>query len=187
MKFTETGIAGAWRVDIELHADSRGFFARSFCRQEFARHGMSDRVVQCNISWNERAGTLRGMHYQLAPSAEAKLVRCTRGRLFDAIVDLRPESPSHLRWIGIELTAESRNALFVPEGCAHGFQTLVDDTEVFYQMSEFYAPELARGFRWDDPSFGIEWPLAPSTISDQDRGLPLYREGGEGREGADGA
>lgn len=144
MKMAETGIAGAWRVEIEPHADSRGFFARSFCQQEFARHGKSDRVVQCNISYNERAGTLRGMQYQLAPSAEAKLVRSTRGRLFDAIVDLRPDSPSHLCWIGIELTAESRNALYVSEGCAHGFQTLVDETEVFNQMSEFCAPS-SRG------------------------------------------
>lgn len=175
MKLTETAIAGAWRIEIEPHSDERGFFARSFCQREFASLGLNDRVAQCNVSFNERAGTLRGMHYQRAPSAEAKLVRCTRGRLWDVIVDLRQDSPSFLQWIGVELTAQQRNALYVPEGCAHGFQTLEDETEVFYQMSEFYAPELARGFCWDDPRFGIEWPLEPTCLSDQDRSLPSYR------------
>lgn len=178
MKFTETQIEGAWVVELEPHADERGFFARSFCQHEFAERGLSDQVAQCNVSYNARAGTVRGMHYQLAPSAEAKLVRCTAGSIYDAIVDLRPTSPSHLRWFGVELRAEARNALYVPEGCAHGFQTLRDDTEVFYQMSEFYAPELARGFRYDDPQFGIPWPLPPTSVSEKDLALLPYAPGG---------
>jgi len=177
MKFVETKIEGAWIVEIEPHADERGFFARSFCRHEFADRGLSDVVAQCNVSFNARAGTLRGMHYQLPPSAEAKLVRCTAGAIYDAIVDLRPGSPSHLEWIGVELRADARNALYVPEGCAHGFQTLVDETEVFYQMSEFHAPELARGFHFDDPRFGIAWPLDPTCISARDLELAPYDPG----------
>lgn len=172
---TETELNGAWLIEIEPHTDERGFFARSFCQREFAELGMNDAVAQCNISYNERAGTLRGMHYQLAPSAEAKLVRCTSGAIYDAIVDLRNDSSSYLRWIAAELTAENRTALYIPEGFGHGFQTLTDHTEVFYQMSEFYTPELARGFRWDDSQFAIDWPLEVTCISSDDRALSAFR------------
>lgn len=171
MKFVETSIAGAYVLELEAHRDERGFFARSFCQREFAEHGLSPVVAQCNVSFNARAGTLRGMHAQRPPSAEAKLVRCTSGAIYDAIVDVRPDSPSYLTWFAVELTSAARNALYVPEGCAHGFQTLVDDTEVFYQMSEFFAPGLAVGFRYDDPRFAIEWPLAPTCVSEKDLAL----------------
>jgi dTDP-4-dehydrorhamnose 3,5-epimerase len=174
MKFVETKIQGAFVVEVEPHRDERGFFARSFCQREFAEHGLSDVVAQCNVSYNEKAGTLRGMHFQLPPSAEAKLVRTTAGAIFDAIVDVRPQSPSYLAVVGVELRADLRNALYVPEGCAHGFQTLVDDTEVFYQMSEFYAPQLARGFRYDDPRMAIPWPLEPTVISANDLALAPF-------------
>ncbi len=177
MRATKTEIEGAWALHLEPHADERGFFARSFCRDEFEVLGINPAVVQCNVSFNDRAGTLRGMHYQLAPSAEAKLVRCTSGGIYDAIVDLRPDSPSYRTWIAVELTADNREALYVPEGCAHGFQTLADRTEVFYQMSEFYAPQAARGFRYDDPQFGIEWPRDVACISDKDLELEPYSEG----------
>ena len=177
MKFVETEIEGAWIVELELHSDERGFFARSFCQREFEERGLSPVVAQCNVSFNERAGTLRGMHYQLPPSAEAKLVRCTAGAIYDAIVDVREDSPSYLRQVAVELRAEARNALYVPEGCAHGFQTLVDQTEVFYQMNEFYAPELARGFRYDDPRFAIPWPLEPTCISEKDLALDPFQAG----------
>ncbi len=175
MKFVETELPGAWQVDLEPHRDERGFFARSFCRDEFAARGLSPVVAQCNVSWNARAGTLRGMHYQLAPSAEAKLVRCTAGAIWDAIVDLRPDSPTFRRWTARELSAEDRGALYVPEGFAHGFLTLRDETEVFYQMSASYAPARARGFRWDDPAIGIAWPAAPAVISEADRALGCFR------------
>lgn len=171
MKFSATAIAGAFVVEIEPRTDDRGFFARSFCQREFAEYGLSDVVAQCNVSYNARAGTLRGMHYQLPPSAEAKLVRCTSGAIYDAIADVRRDSASYLEWVGVELRADARNALYVPEGCAHGFQTLVDDTEVVYQMSEFHAPDLARGFRYDDPRFGIPWPLEVSVVSEKDATL----------------
>lgn len=182
MRATRTEIEGAWVLHLEPHVDERGFFARSFCREEFAALGLNDVVAQCNVSFNERAGTLRGMHYQLAPSAEAKLVRCTRGGIYDAIVDLRPDSPSYRRWIGVELTEENRDALYVPEGCAHGFQTLADRTEVFYQMSEFHAPGAARGFRYDDPQFGIAWPLEVACISDKDLALGPFDDAAETRD-----
>ncbi len=174
MRLTETDIQGAFIVDLEPHRDERGFFARSFCQHEFEDRGLSPVVAQCNVSFNAQAGTLRGMHYQLPPSAEAKLVRCTSGGIYDAIVDVRPSSPTYLETVGVELTAENRSALYVPEGCAHGFQTLTDDTEVFYQMSEFYAPGLARGFRYDDPRFAIAWPLEPSCVSENDLALAPY-------------
>ena len=176
MRATRTEIAGSMILHLERHADERGFFARSFCREEFEALGLNPAVAQCNVSFNVRAGTVRGMHYQLAPSAEAKLVRATRGGIYDAIVDLRPDSPSYRRWIAVELTAENRDALYVPEGCAHGFQTLSDDTEVFYQMSEFYAPDLGRGFRYDDPEIAIDWPLDVSCIAEKDLELPPFAE-----------
>ncbi|MGB7537224.1 MAG: dTDP-4-dehydrorhamnose 3,5-epimerase [Anaerolineales bacterium] len=171
MVFSATGLPGVFVIDPEPHADSRGFFARTFCQNEFAGHGINFSVAQCNISSNTVKGTLRGMHYQSEPFAEAKLVRCTMGALYDVVVDLRPGSPAFRQWLGMELTAQNRRALYIPEGLAHGFQTLVDDTEVLYQMSEFYHPECARGVRWDDSAFKIEWPIKNPLISDRDRGF----------------
>jgi len=173
--FRETEIPGAFVIDLERREDERGFFARAWCADEFAAHGLSTRLVQANLSYNESAGTLRGMHFQRAPHEEAKLIRCTRGSLFDAIVDLRPDSPAFKRWIGVELSAENRRALYVPEGCAHGYQTLEDGTESLYLVSEFYAPESEGGVRWDDPAFGIEWPDADNrTLSPKDAAWPDF-------------
>jgi dTDP-4-dehydrorhamnose 3,5-epimerase len=173
--FTETEVAGAFVIDLETRSDERGFFARTFCRREFEEHGLNPEIAQSNLSLSASAGTLRGMHLQLPPHEEAKLVRCTSGALYDVALDLRPESPSYLRWVGVELTAENRRMLYVPEGCAHGFQTLLPDTEAFYQVSAAYAPEAERGFRWDDVAFGIEWPdAAERTISEKDEQWPDY-------------
>jgi dTDP-4-dehydrorhamnose 3,5-epimerase len=169
MIFKELSLVGAYVVELQKHTDERGFFARSWCQREFEEHGLDAQLVQCNISYNARRGTLRGMHYQLPPFAEAKLVRCTRGALYDVIIDLRPNSPTFLRWAAAELTADNRAALYVPQGFAHGFQTLCDDTEVFYQMSEVYAPDCARGVRWDDPLFGVVWPEPAGVISARDQ------------------
>jgi dTDP-4-dehydrorhamnose 3,5-epimerase len=170
MIFRETPIAGAVLIELELLADERGSFARTFAAEEFEAHGLEARVVQCNTSTNVRAGTLRGLHYQAAPHAEAKLVRCVRGSIYDVVVDLRPESPTYCAWHGVELSASNGRELFIPTGLAHGFQTLEDDTEVLYQMSEAYSAEHARGVRWDDPVFGIEWPETDArTISERDR------------------
>jgi dTDP-4-dehydrorhamnose 3,5-epimerase len=169
MRFTPTTLAGAWIVDPNPHEDIRGLFARTFCAREFRDQGLADAFVQCNTSWNARKGTVRGLHYQLPPSCEAKLVRCTAGALWDVIVDLRPDSRTHLKHIGVELTAANRRALYIPEMFAHGFQTLKENTEVFYQMNEFYAPNLATGLRYDDPKLGIEWPLAVAAISERDQ------------------
>ena len=175
MIFTPTELDGAWLVDLDRREDDRGFFARAWCEREFAEHGLSTEVVQCNISFNHRKGTLRGMHYQVEPHAEIKLVRCTRGALFDVIVDLRPDSPTHARWLGVELTADNRRALYIPAGFAHGYQTLADATETFYQVSAFWTPEAERGVRWDDPAFGIEWPDPdPPVLSEKDRAWPDY-------------
>lgn len=160
MIFKETKLAGAFVVEQELFADERGFFARSWSEREFAAAGLDARLSECNISFNHRRGTLRGMHFQRAPHAQAKLVRCTMGAIYDVIIDLRPASPTFKEWVGVELTAENRRMLYVPETFAHGFQTLVDNTEVFYQMSEVFAPDCAGGVRWNDPAFGIEWPEA---------------------------
>jgi dTDP-4-dehydrorhamnose 3,5-epimerase len=168
MIFTETKLKGAYLIDIEKNEDERGFFARSWCRDEFEKHGLNPHLVQCNISFNKKRGTLRGMHYQVAPFAEAKLVRCTIGAIYDVVIDLRSDSPTFKQWFSVELTAQNRRALYVPEGFAHGFQTLVDDTEVFYQMSEFYHPEYARGIHWDDPTIGVEWPILNPIISQKD-------------------
>jgi dTDP-4-dehydrorhamnose 3,5-epimerase len=173
--FVETELPGAVLVELERHDDERGFFARAWCRREFEENGLCGALVQCNIAFNHRAGTLRGLHYQVAPSEEAKLVRCTRGAVFDALVDLRPDSRTYKRWIGIELTAENRRALYVPEGFAHGYQTLVDASETLYHASEYYSPEAERGVRWDDPAFGIDWPAARTRIiSDKDRSWPDF-------------
>ena len=173
MKFIETKLKGAYLIEPELLEDKRGFFARTFCQKEFEAYGLNPRIAQCNLSYNKHKGTLRGMHYQAAPKAETKLVRCTRGAIYDVIIDLRPESPTYCQWIAEELYAENSKMMYSPEGFAHGFQTLKDDTEVFYQMSEFYSPEHARGVRWDDPAFGIKWPLNTKIISEKDDNYPL--------------
>jgi dTDP-4-dehydrorhamnose 3,5-epimerase len=175
MFFNETKLPGAFVIEPQRLEDERGFFSRSFCRHEFAQRGLNPDVAQCNISFNRDAGTLRGMHYQEAPHMEDKLIRCTRGRLHDVIVDLRRESSTFTQWIAVELTGDNGRMLYVPKGCAHGFQTLEDNTEVFYQMSEFYHAESARGVRWDDPAFGIEWPAEVELIiSERDRNWPDY-------------
>jgi len=176
MIFRETELGGAFVVEPERFEDERGFFARGWSRREFEERGLDARLVETNISFNRRRGTLRGMHFQSAPRAQAKLVRCTMGAIYDVVVDLRPESPTFKRWVGVELSADNRLMLFVPEGFAHGFQTLADETEVFYQMSEYYAPETAGGVRWDDPAFGIEWPDAPARIiNERDANYPDFR------------
>jgi dTDP-4-dehydrorhamnose 3,5-epimerase len=168
MRFRETKLKGAYLVEPERLEDERGFFARTWCQREFEAHGLNPRLVQCSVAFNRKTGTLRGMHYQAAPHAEAKLVRCTMGAIYDVILDLRPASLTLRQWIAEELTAENRRALYIPEGCAHGFQTLADNTEVLYQMSEFYYPERASAVRWNDPAFQIEWPLPPTAISRKD-------------------
>jgi dTDP-4-dehydrorhamnose 3,5-epimerase len=178
VRFIETPLPGAFVIELEPHADERGCFARTFCAREFAERGLASAFAQCSTSWNRRAGTLRGMHWQAAPHAEAKLVRCTAGAIFDAIVDLRAGSPTRGRWFGCELSAEGRRMLYVPEGFAHGFQALRDASEVFYQISAPYAPEASRGFRFDDPAVAIRWPLAPSVVSKRDRELPGFGAGG---------
>ncbi len=169
MKFTETPLHGAYVLDVDRLADERGFFARTWCSKEFSGHGLVERMVQASISYNKRKGTLRGLHFQCAPSREAKLVRATRGSIFDVIVDLRPGSASFLKNFSVHLDAENRRALYIPPGFAHGFQTTADDTEVFYQMSDFYAPEYSRGVRWDDPAFAIDWPDDERIIIERDR------------------
>ena len=174
MKFTESKLKGAYIIEPELITDERGFFARSWCQQEFEKRGLNSRLLQCNISFNHKKGTLRGMHYQTKPYEEAKLVRCTKGGIYDVIIDLRGESPTFKQWDSVELTAENYKMLYVPEGFAHGFQTLEDNTEVFYQMSEFYHSESARGLRWDDPRLGINWPVLDSmVISEKDNSYPF--------------
>jgi len=174
VKFVETQVPGAFVIEVEPHGDERGLFARTFCEQEFRAHGLATHFVQSSVSYNERRGTLRGMHYQAAPHGETKLVRCTAGALFDVCVDLRPDSPTRGRWVGVELTAARRNALYVPRGCAHGFLTLADHTEIHYSMDAPYVPDAARAVRWDDPAFAIEWPEPPAVLSDRDRTVPDY-------------
>ena len=175
MIFTPLALAGAYLIQPELRTDERGFFARLFCVEEFAAHGLNTNIKQSNLSYNRYAGTVRGMHYQVAPHAEAKLVSCTRGAIYDVIIDLRPESPTFKQWVGAELTAENRHGLFVPEGFAHGFQTLVDDCDVAYQMFAMYHAESARGVRWDDPAFAISWrDGAGRYMSERDRNYPDF-------------
>lgn len=176
MIFTQTKLKGAFTVEIQRFEDERGFFARTWCRREFEAHGLDPGLVQCNISFNLKAGTLRGMHYQAKPFEEAKLIRCTRGAIHDVIVDLRPDSPTFGKYESCVLTPENRRMLFVPKSFAHGFLTLEDETEVFYQMSEFYSPEHARGFRWNDPRFGIDWPCEINVISERDRSYPDFTQ-----------
>ena len=174
MIFTKTVLNDAMIVDIERKEDDRGFFARSWCRREFEAHGLNPNLAQCNISFNPKKGTLRGMHLQVKPYEEAKIVRCTRGSLCDVIVDLRPDSPTYKKHLSVVLTSENRRMLYVPEGFAHGFLTLEDATEVSYQISEFYRPESQLGFRWDDPAFAIAWPAEVRLISDRDRSYPDF-------------
>ena len=174
MIFTETKLAGAFLIELERRTDRRGFFARTFCQKEFEAYGLNTQVVQCNVSFNKRKGTLRGMHYQAAPFAEAKLVRCTSGSIHDVIIDLRPASPTFKQYFAVELSAENRRMLYIPEAFAHGFQTLQDDTEVFYQMAQPYSAEHARGVRWNDPAFGIEWPEGERIIIDRDQNYPDF-------------
>lgn len=169
MIFQETPLRGAYLIEPERIADERGFFARSWCRDEFQAQGLNSQLLQCNISFNHRKATLRGMHFQAAPHGETKLVRCTMGAIYDVIVDVRPDSPTFKSWFGVELSALNRQMLYIPGGLAHGFQTLEDESEVFYQMSEFFHPECARGVRWNDAAFGIEWPLEPVCMAQKDR------------------
>ena len=174
--FRETELAGAFVIEPESFTDERGIFARSFSEREFASHGINPRIAECNISVSNKRYTIRGMHFQTAPCAQAKLVRCTKGAIYDVIIDLRPDSPTFKQWIGEELTAENRRMLYVPEGFAHGFQTLADNTEVFYQVSDFYAPESAGGVRWNDPAFGIRWPAMDGvTINERDQNYPNFK------------
>ena len=172
MRFVETRLKGAYLIEPEIRADERGFFARAFCRREFLAHGLNPELVQCNLSFNPASGTLRGMHYQRAPHAEVKLVRCTAGAICDVILDLRPDSPTFAQWAAVELSAGNRRLLYVPEGFAHGYQTLTEGAEVFYQVSAFYHPGSEEGARWDDPAFKIEWPLPVSSISAKDASYP---------------
>lgn len=175
MTFTETPLAGAFLISIERKEDERGFFARSFCQEEFRRHGLDTRVSQCNISFNKKKGTLRGMHFQAAPHEEAKLVRCTMGEIFDVIVDIRPASKSYGKWFAARLSAGNRYMMYVPAGFAHGFQTMTNDAEVFYLMSNSYHPESARGIRWNDPALSVRWPLMDPIVSPRDKSFSDWK------------
>ncbi|HEX9628866.1 MAG TPA: dTDP-4-dehydrorhamnose 3,5-epimerase [Pyrinomonadaceae bacterium] len=179
MIFTETALKGAFIIEPELIPDERGFFARTWSAEEFVEHGLNPRVAQKNISLNKKRGTLRGMHFQVKPHEEAKLVRCTAGSIFDVIVDLREDSTTFRKWIGSELSAKNRLMVYIPEGFAHGFQTLEDETEVAYQISGYYHPESARGVRWDDPAFNFKWPLPVTVMSERDRKHPLVGDEGK--------
>jgi len=176
--FVPTSLPGAFLVDIDRRDDDRGFFARTWCRREFAEMGLNADLAQCNVSYTKRRGTLRGMHWQASPHTEAKLVRCTRGAIWDSIIDLRPDSPTYMKHFGVELTAQSGRAIYIPEGMAHGFVTLQDDCEVSYQMSEFHEPAAARGIRWNDPAFAIAWPVADPILHPRDAAYPDYQENG---------
>lgn len=174
MNFVATPLPGVFVVEPEPISDERGFFARTFCSKEFTAQGLDPNLVQCNISFNKQKGTLRGMHYQVMPHGEAKLVRVTQGSVYDVALDMRPDSPTYCRWFALELSAQNHRALYVPVGCAHGFQSLEDASEVFYQMSACYQPEAARGVRWDDPAFAIAWPLPDPIMSENDRGFSKF-------------
>lgn len=176
MKFTKTNLNGAYIIDIEKREDERGFFARTFCANEFTEQGLETKFVQANMSFNYKKGTLRGMHYQKSPYEEDKLVRCTKGALYDVIIDLRKDSPTFKQWVGVELTEENRRALFVPKGFAHGFITLKDNTEINYLVTQFYTPEADSGVRFDDPAFNIEWPITPVSVSEKDKNHPDFKE-----------
>ncbi len=177
MKFRESSLRGAFIIELEPDYDERGFFARSWSRREFQQRGLDAELVECGISFNHRRGTLRGLHYQVAPFEEAKLVRCTAGAIYDVIVDLREGSPTYRRWESFELSAKNRRLLYIPKSFAHGFQTLADNSEVFYQMSEIYSPAHARGIRWDDRGLAIDWPVTPARImSSRDGQLPILED-----------
>lgn len=176
MRFTETPLSGTYLIDLEKKEDERGFFARSFCREEFAQKGIETSFVQANNSLSAHKGTLRGLHYQLEPASETKLVRCIKGSLFDVVLDLRKESPSFGKWFGAILSEDNRTMLTVPRGCAHGFITLTDNCEIFYLVSNFYSKELERGIRWNDPTFNIQWPISPVVISERDQNHPHFKE-----------
>ena len=173
MKFKSSSLPGVWLIELELREDERGFLARTYCEQEFTTHGLNTRWPQCNLTLTKRRGMVRGLHYQEDPKPEIKLIRCAVGSIYDVVVDVRRGSSTFGRWQAFELTAQNRHILYVPGGFAHGFQCLIDNSEVFYQMSEFYFPDLARGLRWNDPQIGIRWPVPEATLSDRDRGLPL--------------
>ena len=174
MIFTKTALEGAWIIDIKKLEDERGFFARTFCQKEFLEHGLNTRVAQCNISYNQKKGTWRGMHLQVSPFQEAKLVQCTAGAIYDVIIDLRPRSRTYLQHLGVMLNSQEYRMLYIPEGFAHGFLTLTEEVNVFYQMSEFYAPECARGFRWNDPAFALQLPDEVRVISERDASYPDF-------------
>jgi dTDP-4-dehydrorhamnose 3,5-epimerase len=173
MKFSRTTLDGLWLIELELREDERGFLARTYCENEFAAHGLNTRWPQSNLTLTKQRGMIRGMHFQAEPKPEIKLIRCSGGAIFDVLVDVRPDSKTFGKWEGFELSAANRRTLYVPGGFAHGFQCLTDNCEVFYTMSEFYVPELARGIRWNDPAVNIRWPLAEATLSDRDKNLPL--------------
>jgi dTDP-4-dehydrorhamnose 3,5-epimerase len=176
MIFNKTTLSGVLEIDIKPNVDDRGFFARTWCQREFEEHGLNSKLAQCSISFNERKGTLRGVHYQADPYPEAKLVRCTEGAIYELVVDLRPHSSTYKKWISLTLDAKKHNMVYVPEGCAHGFLTLADKTEVLYQISEFYHPDLGRGIRWNDPAFQFVWPQKIEVISERDRSFPDFVE-----------
>lgn len=176
MNFKEVRLKDAFVVELERREDERGFFARSWDQKEFESHGLNPRLVQCDVSFNSKRGTLRGMHFQEKPYEEAKLVRCTMGAVYDVIIDLRPDSATFKEWTGFDLTADNHQMVYIPEGFAHGFLTLEDRSELFYQMSEVYVPEKARGVRWNDPAFGIRWPAAVEVVSERDNNYPNFRD-----------
>lgn len=176
MIFKKTSLKGVFVIEPEMIKDERGFFARIFCQNEFAAQGVDFKTVQCSISYNKHKGTLRGMHYQVAPKAESKIVRCTKGAIYDVAIDMRHSSPTYRQWTAVELTQDNRRMIHIPKGFAHGFQTLEDDSEVIYRMDEVYAPEYARGARWDDPAFKIKWPLKVKVISERDANYPLIND-----------
>jgi dTDP-4-dehydrorhamnose 3,5-epimerase len=174
MKFDQTPLPGVYLIDLQPIEDARGFFARAFCRREFEEHRLNPAIAQCNFAFNHQCGTVRGLHYQVEPAREVKLVRCIAGAIFDVIIHLRADSSTYGRWFGVELSARYRRALYVPEGFAHGYLTLADNSEIQYMVSEFYTPELERGIRWNDPAFKIEWPMTPRVISGKDASHPDF-------------
>ncbi len=176
MRFLQTSLSGVWLIELELREDDRGFLARTYCENEFSQHGLNTRWPQCNLTLTKKRGTIRGMHYQADPKPEIKLIRCSAGTIYDVLVDVRRDSASFGKWEGFELSSQNRRMLYVPGGIAHGFQSITDNCEVFYQMSEFYVSEMARGLRWNDPQVGIKWPIADQTLSDRDKNLTLLKE-----------